>query len=90
MVSLKLVGGVLYMKPKVLIVGTYHFGGSLDYIQNDTGNLLSEQRQKEIIDVVERLSKFNPSKVTVEQVKEKSDALNNEYNNYIQGTFISK
>ncbi|SOC43895.1 DUF5694 domain-containing protein [Ureibacillus acetophenoni] len=78
------------MKPKVLIVGTFHFGGSADYIQVETDNLLSEKRQGEIIEVVGRLAKFNPTKIAVEYVKENEEALNEEYQNFLKGTYELK
>lgn len=78
------------MKPKVLIVGTFHFGGSPDYIQVETDNLLSEKRQKEIIEIVGRLAKFNPTKIAVEYVKENEEILNEEYKNFLKGTYYLK
>lgn len=75
------------MKPKVLIVGTFHFGGSPDYVQVETDNLLSEKRQGEILEVIERLAKFSPTKVAVEYVKENEEILNEEYENFLKGTY---
>ena len=63
------------MKPKVLILGTFHFAGSLDFIQEETDSFLSANRQREINDVISKLAKFNPTKVAVEVIKEKENNL---------------
>ncbi|UTR10370.1 DUF5694 domain-containing protein [Evansella sp. LMS18] len=48
----------------------------------DTGNVLSEQKQKEVLEVVEKLEKFKPTKVAVEADKAKDAALNVNYKEY--------
>ncbi|WP_416150313.1 DUF5694 domain-containing protein [Salipaludibacillus sp. HK11] len=75
------------MKPKVLVVGTFHFGYSPDMIQADAGDMLAESRQKEILEVVEKLNHFEPSKVAVEIEKDKEDALNQRYEEYLNNSF---
>jgi hypothetical protein len=69
-------------KPAILIVGTYHFGGSPDMIQTDTGNVLAENKQKEVLEVVEKLEKFKPTKVAVEADKARDEALNANFKEY--------
>ncbi|MFY3791407.1 DUF5694 domain-containing protein [Ureibacillus sp. MALMAid1270] len=75
------------MKPKVLILGTFHFAGSSDFVQVGTVNLLSENKKREINDVISKLAKFNPTKVAVEFVKESEDTLNEQYENFLKGTY---
>lgn len=56
-------------KPKVLVLGSFHFQGSSDIIQPDSDDLITEQKQREIEEVVKRLSEFEPTKVAVEAEK---------------------
>ncbi|MCD8511727.1 MAG: DUF5694 domain-containing protein [Bacillus sp. (in: Bacteria)] len=74
-------------KPSVLVVGTFHFGNSPDMNQVDAGNMLGENRQKEVLEVVKRLENYKPSKVAVEVEKEKEVALNQKYEEYINNKF---
>lgn len=55
-------------KTKILILGTYHMGGTLDKIKVENDNILSDKRQKEVKEILNQLAKFNPSKIFVEQV----------------------
>ena len=75
------------MKPKVLIVGTFHFEGSEDYVQVDAPDILSEAKKDEVKEVVRRLAKFEPAKIAVEFKKDKSRVLQEQYGNYLKGTY---
>ncbi|WP_096439173.1 DUF5694 domain-containing protein [Alteribacter populi] len=75
------------VKPKVLVVGTFHFGGSPDMVQIDAGNMLAVNKQKEVLEVVEKLENYKPTKVAVEVEKEKEVALNQRYEEYIDNNF---
>lgn len=71
---------------QVLILGTYHFANpGLDYVKNDVADVLSEQKQKEIAAVVERLSKFAPNKIAVEWPADKQEKLDRHYADYRAG-----
>ncbi len=72
-------------KPTLLIVGTFHMGQTTDLFQTEVDNLLSETRQEEIKEVVERLKKFHPTKLAVEVEKKQQDSLNKEFKQYIDG-----
>jgi len=72
-------------KVPVLILGTYHFANpNLDYVKTDVDDHLSEKRQKEIQDVVDRLAKFKPTKVALEY-PEGDDRLQGRYVAYLKG-----
>jgi len=75
------------MKPKVLILGTFHFADSSDFVQGETVDLLSEKRQREVNDVISKLAKFNPTKIAVEIVKEKDNILNQNYGKFLNSTY---
>ncbi|SER80249.1 DUF5694 domain-containing protein [Salipaludibacillus aurantiacus] len=70
-------------RPKVLIVGTFHFEESPDMIQTDTGDIFSQHRQKEVLLAAEKIAEFKPTKVAVEAVKAEEDALNKTYEDYL-------
>jgi len=79
-----------YIKPKILVVGTFHMGNSPDMIQSGFENSLSAQRQAEIADVIAKLKKFQPNKIAVEVVKDKEAELNKNYHDFLNNTFELK
>ncbi len=63
---------------KVMILGVYHFANpGLDKFNPQADDMLAEKRQKEILDIVQRLSKFAPTVVAVEA--EPSDGAETDY-----------
>lgn len=70
-----------------MIVGTFHMRYTPDLYRYEVDNLLNDRRQKEIREVVEKIKKFNPTKLAFEVVKEKEDELNKEYISYLQNDF---
>lgn len=79
-----------YIKPKILVVGTFHMGNSPDMIQSGFENSLSAQRQPEIADVIVKLKKFQPNKIAVEVVKDKEAELNKNYHHFLNNAFELK
>lgn len=61
-------------KAKIVLVGTFHMKEYPEFIQN---------QQDEIIELMEYLSEYNPTKIAVEWSKEDADQLNNEYREFI-------
>ncbi len=57
-----------FLKPKVLLVGTFHMRQTTDMCNTELDNLLSPTRQQEICEVVERLKQFSPTKIALEVV----------------------
>lgn len=54
-------------RPKLLIVGFYHFDNpGLDLVKTELDDHRSPKRQQEIAQLVRQLAKFNPTKVAVE------------------------
>lgn len=76
-----------FLKPKVLLVGTFHMGQTSDMYNTEVDNLLSQTRQQEIREVVDRLKCFNPTKVALEIITEDDEAINNTYKAYVDGQF---
>lgn len=76
---------VVPVQPQVLILGTYHMGGSGDYIQTTADNVLSPRRQREIELLVDALAAFRPTKIMVEAPLARDSSLNVRYRQYAAG-----
>jgi hypothetical protein len=73
-------------QPAVLVLGTYHMANpGLDYVNLEVDDVLSDRRQAEIRAVVERLLRFGPTKVAVEDRPERERELNQRYSRYRAG-----
>ncbi len=68
-----------------LLLGTYHWDNpGLDELNTETGNYLTDTKQKEIQELVEKLNVFNPTKILIEQnpsLQYKHDSLYTLYKN---------
>ncbi|EQB86099.1 hypothetical protein J2Z44_002638 [Clostridium punense] len=76
-------------KPQIMILGTFHMAGSSDVFQFDIDNIKSEKRQKELREVIDKIKKFNPTKVAVERQSKFNDNLNVEFERYIRDENIN-
>jgi Family of unknown function (DUF5694) len=72
-------------KPEILILGSYHMANpGRDVFNMQADDVLSPKRQKEIVELIEVLKKFKPTKVAIETnvfSKRRTD----EYANYLAG-----
>lgn len=66
-------------KPEIMILGTFHMAGSNDIFQFDMDNIKSKKRQEEIREVIDKIKKFNPTKVAVERQSKLNHNLNDEF-----------
>ncbi|MEI5907436.1 DUF5694 domain-containing protein [Bacillus spongiae] len=73
------------MKPQIMILGTFHMRYTPDIYRYDVNNLLNNRKQQEIREVVEKIKRFNPTKLAFEVVKEEEEALNKDYKQYLKG-----
>lgn len=74
-------------KPTVLILGTFHMGPNQDLFNNEMDDLLTPRRQQEIREVVDRIKRFNPTKLAVEEVTKNQSRLSRAYRQYLTGHF---
>ncbi len=77
-------------KPELLLLGTFHFrdAGLDGYKPKFSVDILSEKRQREVEDLVERLAAFKPTKIAVEWKKEKDQPfLDSLYGEYLAGRY---
>jgi hypothetical protein len=74
--------------PEVLLVGTFHFSyPDLDAHKTQKRqrvDILSEQKQKEVAELVEYISRFRPNKIVVEAA-ENTGFITNSFRNYLAG-----
>ncbi|TFB21835.1 hypothetical protein E3U55_08415 [Filobacillus milosensis] len=72
------------MKPKILILGTFHFSSQLDVVNTDFS---PKDRQQEILDLIKSLKEFKPTKVAVEALKDNDKDLKGSYQDYLNDSF---
>ncbi len=70
---------------QVAILGTFHLGESDDYRQSEMDSPLSGKRQREVIEVVNKLAAFKPDKIFVENTPEAQGLWNEVFENYMKG-----
>jgi len=73
-------------RPKIMVVGAYHFVSKANVYSMSVDDPLSPERQAQINDVVTHLAKFRPTKVVLEETVGTSD-LEPNYQRYLQDTF---
>lgn len=71
--------------PQVLVLGTYHMGGSGDRFATAADDILSAERQRQVEDVVNALACFRPTRIAVEIPVTEDSALNARYARYVAG-----
>ena len=77
-------------KNQLLILGSYHMSNPGQDVANlEADNVLSEKRQREILEVVELLKKYKPTHIAVEsRYRTKYDtAIQQRYQQYLDGKF---
>lgn len=76
-------------KPTVMVIGISHLDtpDNGDMFMPKTEGILSEKRQREISEVVDKLKRFRPTKVALEILKENQDCLNEEFTAFRAGEF---
>lgn len=74
-------------KPKILVLVTFHMRYTPDIHRVDVEDLLNDKRQKEIREVVDKIKRFNPTKLAFEVIKEKEEELNEEYRKFLKNEY---
>jgi len=89
-ISVFLAASVLGQEPKtkVMLLGCFHFDNpGLDVAKFENANILSEKRQKEVMEVVELLKQFKPDKIFVEVSVELQGRLDSNIIQFKSGQF---
>lgn len=71
--------------PEVLIIGTTHLNmpDNGDVLMPNTTDILGEKRQDELDEFIDRLSKFDPTKICLEVSTREQASLNKRYQDYL-------
>lgn len=76
-------------KTEVLFLGTYHFGGNTaDSVKVTNDNILGKKKQKEIDIVLNKLEKFKPDKIYIENEPNQQAIWDSIFTEYKNGTDI--
>jgi hypothetical protein len=76
------------IKPALVILGTYHMGNAGSNVVNGkVDDVASPERQKQMVELVERLKKFKPTKIVVECDLEADAKTGEIYNQYLSGSY---
>jgi hypothetical protein len=74
---------------KVLLLGVFHFSNpGLDVAKFKSADILSEQRQKEVSEIVAKLKKFSPDKIFIEGVPESQNKMDSTLDQYKKREYI--
>src|SRR5438034_10805973 len=72
---------------QVMVLGTYHFGNPGQDMHNmKVDSVLTPAKQAELGDVASRLAKFNPSKIAVEALSDRSDFVTRKFQEFTRET----
>lgn len=78
-------------EPKLVILGSYHMANpGLDRAKSKVDDVLQPKRQKEIVELVELLKQFKPTKIAVECLPKDQPELENIYQSYLKGEYELK
>lgn len=74
-------------KPMLVVLGTYHMSATTtNVVNNQVDDITSPTRQKQVVELVERLKKFKPTKIALECDVEDDAKAQENYNQYLAGT----
>ncbi|WP_138429815.1 DUF5694 domain-containing protein [Fodinibius saliphilus] len=75
-------------KPKLVILGTYHMATTTSNVINtDVDDVTTPERQREILELMDKLKKFKPTKIALECDYEVNDKAQKQYKDYLAGDF---
>jgi len=76
------------IKPTLVILGTYHMGTPGNNVVNGkVDDVTSPERQKQMVELVEKLKEFNPTKIVVECDLEDDAKTQEIYERYLSGNY---
>ena len=75
-------------KPALVILGTYHMATTTSNVINvDVDDVTSPERQKQMHELIDKLKKFNPTKIALECDYKNQSKVVKQYNEYLSGNF---
>ena len=83
-----IVDGNARSKPSLVILGTYHMGTPGNNVVNGkVDDVSTPERQKQMVELVEKLKKFKPTKIVVECDLEDDAKIQAIYDKYLSGNY---
>jgi len=77
------------VKPTFVLLGTYHMGSEGNNVfKSDVDEVTSPKRQKQIVDLIEKLKKYKPTKIAIECDTEYDAKFQENYDNYLTGEYV--
>ncbi len=74
-------------KPTLVVLGTYHMSATTtNVVNNQVDDITTPERQKQVVELVERLKKFKPTKIALECDIEDDAKVQEFYNQYLAGS----
>ena len=81
-----IVDGDAKTKPALVVLGSYHMANpGLDRAKSQVDDVLQPERQKEIVELVELLYRFKPTKIALECSPKNESKIENAYQKYLKG-----
>lgn len=75
-------------KPTLVILGTYHMGTPGNNVVNPkVADITAPERQKQLVELVEKLKQFKPTKLVLECDLEADAKTQQAYNQYLSGSY---
>ncbi len=75
-------------KPQVMLMGTFHFANpGLDAVKVKTTDVMTADNQAYLNQLANNIAAFEPSMVLLEFDEKNTEAINQEYQQYLKGTF---
>ncbi|WP_166962301.1 DUF5694 domain-containing protein [Yeosuana marina] len=74
-------------KPQVALLGTFHFANTNDYAVIKMDDLFTNKRQTELDELIEKLKKYNPTKIMIEWEPKEKDSVDKELKAYLNDEF---
>ena len=83
-----IVDGNAKTKPTFVVLGTYHMGTPGNNVVNPkVADITAPERQKQIVELVEKLKKFQPTKIVIECDLEDDAKTQEIYSKYLSGNY---
>ena len=74
-------------KPSIALLGMFHFGETSDLAAIKFKDLHTEKRQNELLELVQMLKEYRPTKILVEYPMSRKDTIQKRYKAYLNGKF---
>lgn len=75
-------------KPTLMVLGSYHFANpGRDVVKTKVTDVSTPERQKQILEMIQRLEKYKPTKIVLECDAENQDKVQEKFAKYLKGEY---